>query len=154
MEVEQSSSLRADRDESGYQRLEDQINWYDHRSMRAQRSYRALKAIQIIVAALIPVSSLVRPTDAVVPGVLGAIVLILEGFQELGMHRQNWQKYRSSCEALRHEKYLFMAKAGPYAVAEQDGATKLLAIRVEELVSDEHRNWANQFSDNNGNQPK
>ena len=134
-------------DTSGYPRLEDQIGWYDRRSIKAQKQYRMLKAAQIVVAALIPVASLVRPTDAVVPGILGAVILILEGFQEMGMYRQNWQKYRSSCETLRHEKYLYMAQAGLYADMEDADRLKLLATRVEELVSQEHTNWVEQFKD-------
>ena len=107
---------------SGYARLEDQIAWYDGRSLAAQRTFRALKIVQIVVAAAIPVVSLLNPTDAVIPGALGAAILILEGVQELGMYRQNWQKYRSSCEALRHEKYLYMAGAGPFVGLSDDDA--------------------------------
>jgi Protein of unknown function (DUF4231) len=48
--------------------------------------------------------------------------------------------YRSSAEALKHEKYLFLASAGPYAAAENPRA--LLAERVESMVSQEHAKWA------------
>jgi Protein of unknown function (DUF4231) len=36
------------------QRLEDQIQWYDSRSIKNQRWFKALKIIVIVAAALIP----------------------------------------------------------------------------------------------------
>jgi len=43
-------------------------------------------------------------------------------------------------EALKHEKFLYLAAAGPYATA--TNAHTLLAERVESLVSQEHAKWA------------
>ncbi|MEM6900752.1 MAG: DUF4231 domain-containing protein [Pseudomonadota bacterium] len=135
-------------DNSGYPRLEDKIAWYDKRSLSAQRYFMAIKTAQIVVAALIPVTALIDRENNSIPGILGAVVLILEGLQELGMFRQNWQKYRSSCEALRHEKYLYLAVAGPFAGLADDERMRLLAERVEQLIALEHSNWVAQFEDN------
>ena len=134
-----------DGNDSGYHRLEDQIEWYDRKSVEAQRIFRTLKIIQIFVAALIPVVSLVRPGSAVIPGILGAVILILEGIQELGMYRQLWQKYRSACEALRHEKFLYIANSGFYKGLDETEAKQGLAERVEALISEEHTTWVAQF---------
>ncbi len=69
----------------------------------------------------------------------GGIVLILEGLQQLGNYQSDWITYRSTCEALKHEKYLYLGGAGPYT----DPATieRTLAERVEGLVSQEHAKW-------------
>ena len=131
-------------DNSGYPRLEDLIAWYDKKSITAQRSFRFLKTVQIIVAAAIPVVSLIYPTTAIVPGALGALILILEGLQDLGMYRQNWQKYRSTCEGLRSEKYLFMALTGPYAGMDREEALPILAERSEAISAGEHKDWVAQ----------
>jgi hypothetical protein len=40
---------------------------------------------------------------------------------------------------LKHEKFLWLAKAGPYATAERPDV--LLAERVEALISREHAKW-------------
>ena len=53
--------------------------------------------------------------------------------------QSNWISYRSSCEELRHEKYLWLAKAGHYADAKEPD--RLLAERVESIVSTEHAKW-------------
>jgi len=65
---------------------------------------------------------------------------LFEGLQQLNQYHHNWITYRSTAEALKHEKYLFLSKAGPYAAAINDNA--LLAERVESLVSQEHAKWA------------
>ncbi|WP_299737051.1 DUF4231 domain-containing protein [uncultured Roseobacter sp.] len=151
---DQTTAHSTPADDSNYPRLENQIVWYDAKSVTSQRRYFALKSLQIIIAAAIPVVSLIDPTKAVVPGALGALVLVLEGFQELGSYRQNWQKYRSSCEALRHEKYLYMAGSGPYTDADVEKRTRLLAERVEAMISEEHTNWVAQFKNSEGAAPQ
>ena len=122
-------------------RLDDQIDWYDRRSSRNQRTYKVLKIVVIVIAALIP---LLSGTQLLVPplllGALGAVIVVIEGIQQLGQYQSNWISYRSTSEALKHEKYLYLAKAGPYASAPD--AHALLAERVESLVSQEHAKWA------------
>ena len=66
----------------------------------------------------------------------------LEGLQQLQQYQQNWTTYRSTAERLKHEKYLYLAQAGPFAGAERPEA--MLAERVEGLVSQEHAAWASQ----------
>ena len=51
---------------------------------------------------------------------------------------ENWISYRSTCEQLKHEKYLCLAEAGPYRDEDRD---RLLAERVEEQISREHTQW-------------
>jgi hypothetical protein len=98
-----------------------------------------VKVGQIVVAALVPVLAATEGAPRWALGALGAVVLILEGFQQLFQYQQNWITYRSTCEALKHEKFLFLEGAGPYARTRRK--TTLLAERVEGLVSQEHARW-------------
>ena len=120
------------------ERLEDQIAWYDGKSRQNQRWFKALKVCQIVVAAAIPVAAAASAPVWLMGGG-GALIVVLEGLQQLQQYQQNWTTYRSTCERLKHEKFLFLARAGPYAeVAHPDS---LLAERVEGLVSQEHAAW-------------
>jgi hypothetical protein len=119
-------------------RLDDQIAWYDTKSGVAQRRYKRLKAAQLVCAASIPVVATLDIHAAIV-GSLGAAVVVLEGISQLNQYAVNWQSYRATAEALKHEKYLFLAQAGPYA-GTTDG-TPLLADRIEGLISQEHAKW-------------
>jgi Protein of unknown function (DUF4231) len=122
------------------ERLEDQINWYDAKSSYNQRLFKWLKTATIVAAVAIPVCAGRGERLAILAGVLGALIALIEGVQQLNQYQQNWITYRSTCEALKHEKYLYLANAGPYASAENPKA--LLAERVESQVSQEHAKWA------------
>ncbi len=119
-------------------RLEDQLKWYSGKSAWNKQWFYRLKVAEIIAAALIPFFA--AYTDlAFLTGLLGVIIVVLEGLQGLYQFHDNWTSYRSTSEALKHEKYLYMAKAGPYKDAADPDA--LLAERVEATVSREHAKW-------------
>ena len=119
-------------------RLEGQIDWYDRSSQSSKRWYEVLKSAEIVAAAAIPFSAGFQITPWVT-GSLGVVVVVLEGFQQLKQFHSNWTSYRSTCEALKHEKFLYLGRAEHYASA--TNAHALLASRVEELVSREHAKW-------------
>jgi hypothetical protein len=122
------------------QRLEDQIGWYDKKAQDAQFWFKRLKLVQLVTAGIIPLLAILGiPFSDKVTAVLGLVILIVEGLQQLNQYQTNWLSYRSTCEALQHEKYLFLAKAGPYA--KTDDALPLLADRIEGLISQEHAKW-------------
>lgn len=124
-----------------YGRLEDQINWYDRKSRSAQRIFKRIKVVEILSAAAIPfLAALNYPHDKLVTAGLGVLITILEGLLHLNQYQQNWTNYRSTCEALKHEKYVYLAHAGPYATAADPRA--LLAEHIESTVSQEHAQWA------------
>jgi len=119
-------------------RLEGQIKWYSQKSAWNQDCFKKLKVAEIIAAAIIPfVAGISAP--AWITGSLGVIVVILEGLQNLFQFQNNWISYRSTAEALKHEKYLWHAKAGHYFNAENPDV--LLAERIEALVSTENAKW-------------
>jgi hypothetical protein len=118
--------------------LEDQISWYDTKSRLNQQRFKWMKAAQLVAAGSVPVVAALGNPAAVVAG-LGGLVVILEGFQQLNQYQQNWASYRSTAEALKHEKYLYLAAAGPYAATGDSRA--LLADRIEGLISQEHAKW-------------
>ena len=128
------------------ERLEDQIGWYDKKSASNQSWFKRIKIIELIAAALIPLLAGFSTTSpqyttyyAIITGSLGALIVLLESVQGLYQFQSNWISYRSSCEGLRHEKYLWLAKAGHYADAKEPD--RMLAERVESIVSTEHAKW-------------
>jgi hypothetical protein len=121
------------------ERLEEQLAWYSSKSKHNKRWFQSLKVAQIVFAAAIPVVA-AAGASAAVAGALGAVVVVQEGLQQLFQFQQNWITYRSTAEALKHERFLYLAGAGPYAGAERPEAA--LAERIEGLVSQEHAAWA------------
>jgi hypothetical protein len=137
--------MSTNQDNPTLKRLEEQIDWYDKKSAFNQRCFKRFKIIELIAAALIPLLagfSTLIPYPAIIiiiTGIFGALIVVLESLQGLYQFQSNWISYRSTCEGLRHEKYLWLAKAGPYADAKDPD--RLLAERIESLVSSEHAKW-------------
>ncbi len=120
-----------------WERLEDQLGWYSRKSRDNQHSYQWLKLLELAVAAALPVVAAVG-SPVWVTGGLAAVIVVLEGVQHLYKFQEQWITYRSTAEALKHERYLYLARAGPYV---GEDPTRQLAERVEGLVSQEHARW-------------
>ncbi len=142
-----------DRKDPVFDRLENQIAWYDEKSSQNQHKFKCVKITEIIAAALIPMLSTLKFSGVphsnyintglgVAVTALGVLITILEGLLHLNQYQQNWITYRSTCEALKHEKYVFLGNAPPYAAGTDVERRALLAERVESLVSQEHAKWA------------
>lgn len=125
-------------DSPAWARLQEQIAWYDRKSGICQQRFKLLKIFQIVTAAAIPVAVAVGAEDWLVAGA-GALIVVLEGLQQLEQYQQNWTTYRSTCEQLKHEQFLYLAGAGAYR--DTPDRDVLLAEHVEGLVSQEHASW-------------
>ena len=122
-------------------RVDGQIEWYDRKSGTNQCWFRWLRIVEIIAAASIPL--LVGYTDSiselkVVVGILGLLIAVIAGVLGLYQFQENWTGYRTTCEALKQEKYLFLTKTQPY---DQGDSFALFVQRVETLISKERTNW-------------
>ena len=124
---------------SGYERLEQQIAWYDTKSRQAQNYYKGIKSFEFVLGAAIPIGALTLPELAV--ATIGAVAVVLAGIQQMNQWQHNWITYRSTCESLRHEKYSFLGGIGAYEEQSEEEARKLLVERVEGLISTEHSKW-------------
>lgn len=124
-------------------RLENQIDWYDSKSISNQKMFKKLQIFQIVAAATIPIlvtyvndtSNLLR----IIVASLGSSIAIVSGIIGLYKLQENWLEYRTTCESLRHENFLFLTKTEPYNV---ENPFPLLVNRVETLISKENTNWA------------
>lgn len=123
---------------SDYPRLEQQIGWYDRKSISAQKFYKHTKIVEIVSAALITFTAF---DWGPVAAALGVVVIVIGSLEHVHQWQHNWITYRSTCEALRHEKYAYMARAGLYEGKSDTDARKILAERVEALISTEHSKW-------------
>ena len=130
-------AVPAEAEDPTWGRLEDQIGWYSRKSVENQRLYKWLKLLEIAVAASLPVVAAVH-SPVWVTGGLAAVIVVLEGAQHLYQYQEHWITYRSTAEALKHERYLYLALAGPYA---GDSRHSQLAERLEGLISQEHAKW-------------
>jgi hypothetical protein len=134
---EPTSVVESELNAPAWARLTDQLAWYDHKSVIAQRWYKTLRVSQLVLSVSIPVV-VGFGAPSTVAAVLGALIAIVEGIQQLFQFHERWIGYRSTAEALKRNKYLYLSGARPYAGHDRD---RQLAERVEALVSREHTQW-------------
>ena len=136
-------------------RLENQIKYYEDGAGKCHLYYKIIKVVEIIAAALIPFLAALHVSDTnahptlilgapltmgTITALLGVLITVLEGVLQLGQYQRIWITYRATCEALRHEKFTYIARAGVYASAADPRA--LLAERAETIGSQENTKWA------------
>ena len=107
------------------------VKWYNGHSQSNRWTYLTMKTAIPILTPL----EISRQSIAVMGGTIG----ILEGILQLGQFHQSWIRYRSTCEALRSELFLYRTRAGPYSQTGDPHA--LLAERSNSLVSAENSRW-------------
>jgi hypothetical protein len=122
------------------ERLEDQIAWYDRMGRVSYKRYFASRMITIMSASLILIAgSLHFNFGAWIDSLLAMTIIFVQLLETVQQYQANSISYRSTAESLKHEKYLYLGMAGPYATSQNPSA--LLAERTESLVSREHAAW-------------
>lgn len=124
-------------------RLEEQINWYNKKSIINQEWYKALKIIDCTLALLIvPFSYYIDRCQwfqyAVI--IAGMAISLSNFLQSIYKYHENWIQYRATAELLKHEKYLFLTQSGGYSVA--CDPFRELVERCESIISSENIDWA------------
>lgn len=123
-------------------RVDDQIGWYDRKSQSAQCWFKWLRGAEILAASVIPLiagfAKAPFPVTLVV-GILGASIAIISAAISLNQFQENWTEYRTTCESLKHEKFLYLTKTEPY---QEEEPFRLFVQRVESLISKENSAWS------------
>lgn len=130
------------------ERVDDQINWYSNKSIKAQKTYKNLQTIEIILAAFIPLlagySHIVWV--AFVIGCCGSVIAIIEAISKLNKYHENWIQYRSTCELLKYQKHLFLTGSYPYN-KEDETIENIFVKNIENIISSENNQWKSIHTD-------
>ena len=126
------------------ERVDDQINWYDKKSMEAQKWYKRLQKIEIVLAALIPllVGYASYPGIPLLIGIFGVAITIIESISKLNKYHENWIQYRTTCEMLRYQKHLYLTGSAPYN-REAETIENIFVRNIENIISSENNQWKN-----------
>lgn len=125
------------------ERVDNQINWYDEKSIHCQKMYKIVQSIEIVLASLIPLLSAYTKYNiiiAILVGVLGSCIAIIESVTKLYKWHENWIEYRTTCELLRYQKHLFITKSFPYN-SEPESIDNIFIKNIENIISSENNKW-------------
>ncbi len=127
------------------ERVDDQFNWFERKSSFNQKRYKRIKMLILIAAGLIPFLSgckflgLIGDIGSMVAGLLGVFIAVSEGLLSIHKYQENWLQYRSSAEALKREKLLYLTQVGPYADNQQ--AFPRFVQNVEDILQEDNSAW-------------
>lgn len=139
-EEEKASPAHGEKDRA-LSELEELITFYHNSSGRNMAFYRTIKVLQLVAAALVPVVAGLG-VSAWITGTLGSLIVVLEGTQQLFQYHEYWISYRTACEALRSERFLYETRAGRYRLESESQV--LLAEQIEAIRSQEVKRWASR----------
>ena len=125
------------------ERLDHQIEWYDGKSASCQNWYKFIKIIIGLLSLLIAPMGLLLQDFACVSwiiAILGLIIATGTFILSLNKYHENWLHYRTTCELLKHEKYLYLTRSGGYTASLSP--FQELVERCESIISSENIDWA------------
>jgi hypothetical protein len=120
-------------------RVDDQIAWYDKKSVDNQRYFKRCRKIELFSAALIPFLTGFYGDvyyGQILVGMLGLLIAIAAGFSSINGYQENWLNYRSACDCLKREKYLFLAKD-----VQGTEDFQQFVSRIESILTNEQAMW-------------
>ena len=124
-------------------RVDEQIKWYDMKSLSAQHCYKTLQIIEISLASLIPLFAPYTTSHsliAILIGCFGAAIAIIESISKLYKFHENWIQYRTTCEMLKYQKILFVTKSSPYNTSDET-VENIFIRNIENIISSENNQW-------------
>jgi Protein of unknown function (DUF4231) len=117
----------------------DSYGWYKQAAIRSRVAYKISETALLIVAAAIPTSAVITPGDALVPAILGSVVVVLSGLRAVFHWQDNYLRFSGAREAVEAERRLYNTGAEPY----DDRTTRdqILASTVSRIEQDEMKGW-------------
>lgn len=121
--------------------VKNQSDYFARKARSCRQVYMVMRGSQVIMAAVIPVVSVFGDWSKAkyVAAILGALISITEGLQQLGQYQQSWFRYRTAREALNREEFLYQMEAGPYTDVKDK--SRLFVERADSIMADEAAKW-------------
>lgn len=134
-------------------RVDDQLNWFDRKAGENQKKYKNYKFLILVCSALLPFFAAFEfnfdvagiKIEKLVVGIIGIFIFIGEGVLMLYKYHDNWVLYRSTAEALKSEKLLFLTKTGNYQAAENPFSD--FVKKIELILNKDTQEWKKHIGD-------
>src|SRR5215203_238434 len=140
------------------QDLKGQRSWYSERASTYKQRTQALGLLVIgagAVTSFLQVFS-PRPWVPAVTAALGAVVVLIEGWQRISRYGETWTAYRTASERMKREQRLYVNGAGAYRNVDEDEAYLRFVEAIEAILAEEQQiYWQNRGREPSaGQQPK
>jgi len=109
--------------------------------------FKCLRRVEMLLSGLIPFLigyASKHECIAIIIGLLGVAITYISGVLSLCKFQENWVDYRSVCENLKHEKFMYLTSTGPYKT---ENPFQLLVERIETIITHENLHWEQLYTD-------
>nr|DAZ22189.1 MAG TPA: Protein of unknown function (DUF4231) [Caudoviricetes sp.] len=134
-------------------RLNEQIEYFDKKSISMKKKYFSFEIISIILSSAIPIVTLINPSPPsyydIAIAILGTCTTIISSIVSLKSYNNEWLQCRSVCENLKHHKYLFINNCEPYNLDDNITNKTLLVNNCEKIILSDLSDWKTYSSSNN-----
>ncbi len=130
-------------------RLDDQIKYYDLKSIEYKKKHENISLATIIISALI---ALVPAFIDILPNckgiitflsaLLAATITVLQTIDKLKKYNDLFYQFRMTCEKLKQEKELYLYQSGEYKRTDEMTNEQLFVERCESIMATENGTWA------------
>ena len=130
-------------------RLDDQIKYYDLKSIEYKKKPENISLATIIISALI---ALVPAFIDILPNckgiitflsaLLAATITVLQTIDKLKKYNDLFYQFRMTCEKLKQEKELYLYQSGEYKRTDEMTNEQLFVERCESIMATENGTWA------------
>jgi hypothetical protein len=117
----------------------ESYEWYRTAAIRSRRAYRVSETLLLLVASAIPLAAAVLRDNAILPALLGALVVVISGVRSLFNWRDNYIRFSWSREAVERERRKYLTSTEPYT--DPDVRDKALAAAITSIESEEMTQW-------------
>jgi hypothetical protein len=122
----------------------DQFASYSSDATTNRLSYQVARIVSLTAAAAVTVAAGLSAT-AWVTAALGALIVVLEGLQQLFQWHENWIAYRTATETMRQHAIDFVAGVAPYDSADGRDRLARLAVLRRDVALRESGGWAGRM---------
>ena len=130
-------------------RLDDQIKYYDLKSIEYKKKHETISVSTIIISAII---ALVPAFIDILPNcegvisflsaLLAATITVLQAIDKLKKYNDLFYQFRMTCEKLKQEKELYLHQSGEYKRTDEMTNEQLFVERCESIMATENGTWA------------
>lgn len=130
--------------------LKGQRGWY---SERASTYKKRTQVLGLLILGAGAATSFVQvfteqPWVRAITAALGAVVVLVEGWQRIARYGETWTAYRTASERMKREQRLYVNGAGTYRNVEEDEAYLRFVEAIEGILAEEQQiYWQNRGSE-------
>jgi hypothetical protein len=123
------------------QDLKGQRRWYSERASIYKRRTQLLGLLILGAGAATSFFQVfaAHPWVPVVTAALGAVVVLVEGWQRIARYGETWSVYRTASERMKREQRLYVNGAGTYRNVEEDEAYLRFVEAIESILAEEQQ---------------